>query len=79
MKVHTVTGGDRDFIELVPETIGEAAAIVFAGTSKFVAPRSTDLIITPELAPFLSLRVYVSEPRGKQLDLPTREAIDQTA
>lgn len=78
MRVHTVTGGDRDFLELVPETIDEAAALVFAGTSKFVAPTATHLVVTPEQSPYLSLRVYLSEPRPRTLDRATRAAIDQT-
>lgn len=78
MKVHTITGGDRDFLELRPETVEEAASIVFAAKSEFIAKDLVWLQITPSAPPFLALRVYLGVPRGTQLDLATRDAIDRT-
>ena len=77
MKAKTVTGG-RDHIELVPETIEEAADLVFIGTSKFIPSNAVDLVVTPDLRPFFSLRVYVGEPRPAALDAETRDALDRT-
>lgn len=79
MKMHTVTGASpRDYIELVPESIEEAAAIVFAARSVFLPSDSTLLEITPEIQPFLALRIYVGKDRPAALDPETRDALDRT-
>jgi hypothetical protein len=79
VKLSTVTGNGRDHLELTPETVAETAAVVFAGTSKFLADGATDLVVTPERAPFISLRVYVAPPApAKPLDVATRDALDRT-
>jgi len=79
VKLSTVTGGDRDYLRLVPETIDECAMLVAVATSKFLPADSTLLIATPERMPWMELRVWVGLARGTQLDLATRDAIDRTA
>jgi hypothetical protein len=81
MKFRTSTGGYRDLIELTPETMEEAASLVHCGTSQFVDHEKALLVVTPELRPFLMLRVYLSpaRPEKLKLDPATRDAIDRTA
>jgi hypothetical protein len=78
LKVHLSTGGDRDCLELVPETVEEAAALVFAGRSEFIPADATYLDVTPELRPFIALRVYIGAPRPQGVSPETRDAIDST-
>jgi len=79
VKLSTITGGDRDYLRLTPETIDECAMVVSVATSKFIPAEATLLIATPDREPYMELRVWVGAPRGTQLDLATREAIDQTS
>lgn len=76
MKVSTSTGGDRDYIRLVPETVAECSQLVSVAVSKFIPADATLLVPDPQS---MELRVFVGLPRGTQLDLKTREAIDQTS
>lgn len=85
MKVATITGTDGrhgSHLRLIPETIGEAAALVFCALSKFVPKGATDLILRPEssLDP-IELRVYLSTPPPVDKDpdpATTRDALDRT-
>lgn len=79
MKLSTVTGGDRDYLRLVPETVEECAMVVSVAVSKFIPAEATLLVPYPDREPWLELRVWVGVPRGTQLDLKTRDAIDQTS
>jgi hypothetical protein len=81
VKLHIVTGGYRDFLELTPDTIEEAAGLVHCGTSQFVDHKKAALlVVTPEMRPFLMLRVYLSPARPEKLTLDpaTRDLIDRT-
>jgi hypothetical protein len=79
LKAKTVTGDGRDHIELVPETIAEAAELVFIGRSTFMPAGSCELIVTLDLRPFLLLRIYAGAPApAKPLDGATRDELDRT-
>ena len=79
MKMHTVTGGGLDHFALIPETIDEAAALVFAARSKFMPAGSTELLVRPELAPYLKLLIFAAKPAPPEpLSAEMREAIDST-
>lgn len=63
MKLRTVTGGARDYLELIPQSAEETAGIVFCGTSEFVDSNAVFLDLTPEKSPYLALRVYLGPAR----------------
>ncbi len=75
MIVSTVTGGDRDYIRLEPESVAECGMLVAVAVSKFIPADATLLVASGHQ---FELRVWVGIPRGTQLDLETRGAIDST-
>ena len=78
MKAHTVTGDGRDHVELVPETLAEAADLVSIGRSTFMPAGSCELAVLDH-PPFFYLRVYAAAPAPpKPLDAETRAAMDRT-
>jgi hypothetical protein len=80
MVVRLVTGAiDRDYVELLAETLAECNQLVACGQSKFVLHDT--FYLKPAFTAgndTVGLLIYISPARGHQLDLPTREAIDST-
>lgn len=81
MKSSLITGGcPDDYIDLIPETVTEAADLVRIALSDFGNPDRVflDLSKYQPSAP-MTLRIYV-KPRHKPvpLDAATRDAIDST-
>jgi hypothetical protein len=67
-------------LALTPETLQEAADLVFAARSTFIPAGSTDLLVTPGQDPYFRLLVYLEPERPNQLalDAETRDALDRT-
>lgn len=85
MKIKLITGATpRDYVELIPENLAEAAGIVSIATSRFLDERDFHLSPTvgghsgPGGTDNIQLRLYVGDPRPKGVDAEARPTIDAT-
>ncbi len=76
MIVHLLTGGFRDFIELVAETTQECCQLARVESSTMIEIDRVYLDLSDDKT--IRLQIWVSAPRAKNLDVSTRDAIDST-
>jgi hypothetical protein len=80
VKVSLSTGGDQDFLQLIPETLEEAASLVEAAQSQFVEDQDRMRLLTIQFPQKnIELRVALSKIRPKHIDSAMRDALDATA
>jgi hypothetical protein len=77
MQVHVITGGDRDCVSLIPETVLEASALVFIAVQSLIDKSQINLICGPCASPPLELRIYLGPTRDKP-SATDLAAIDET-
>jgi hypothetical protein len=71
MKVSTVTGADRDYVRLVPETVEECSQLVAVAVSKFIPADATLLVTSLYPRDAMELRVFVEKLSEKNGYLST--------
>jgi len=82
MKAALVTGGNRDYMELTAENVTECADLVRIATSKFLKEPSRLFLDLSErygiTGSTVTMRIWMSEERGRELDKETLDALDAT-
>ena len=74
MKIWTVTGGNRDYLSLVAETLQESINIVKISQSEFIGADKFALVVE-DFPSAISLRVWMGAPRTLSTD-PEQAAIN---